>query len=60
MEKEYQMIDGTAKDCQETLNQWKHMYDLEIISMCNAGGNYLDTSGSFIIILLTRTRKEGK
>ena len=53
-EKEYQIIEGAAKDCQKTLNQWKHMYELEILHMCMTEG------GTFITIMLIRTRKEGK
>jgi len=51
---EYKIITGTASDCQKWLNQWKHEYILNIISMNTvhvAGNNPLVT------ILLTRTKK---
>ena len=43
---EYKIIVGTQTECQKWLNQWKHGFELNIISMCADGG--------VVIILLTR------
>ena len=46
---EYKIISGDPADCQMVLNQWRHKYTLNIISMC--------TYHEYIAILLTRTEK---
>ena len=44
---EYQILEGECSHCQKVLNQWRHQYALDIISM----QVYEDR----IYILLTRT-----
>lgn len=48
---EYKILTDIPEHCQKVLNQWKHAYDLNIISMCKG-------SGCIINILLIRTLKE--
>ena len=47
--KEYKIISGTTIDCQKILNQWKHDYVLDIISM--------SADKDLTVILLTRERR---
>lgn len=48
--KEYKILSGIFTNVQKTLNQWKHLYDLNIIAMTSTGpGN--------ITILLTRIER---
>ena len=47
---EYKIITGIPEYCQKVLNQWKHTYDLNIISMCKS-------QDAVINILLIRTLK---
>ena len=46
---EYQILSGQPADCQKTLNQWRHQFNLVIISMTSRNDQ--------IIILLTREKK---
>lgn len=48
---EYKILDDIPEYCQKVLNQWKHAYDLNIISMCKGHGTAIN-------ILLIRTLKE--
>ena len=50
---EYKIINGPLADCQKILNQWKHLYNLHIISMVATN----DTYGE-VIILIIRTKIE--
>ena len=54
---EYQIIRGDSSDIQKVLNQWRHIYNLNIISM---HVHYQPNMDCYITILLTRTRKDGK
>jgi hypothetical protein len=50
--KEYKIIEGIIIDCQKLLNQWRHEFSLEILSM-----NSMDVQGeTWVVILLTRER----
>ena len=51
---EYKIITGTGSECQKWLNQWKHEFELKIISMSVI---VTDLEIKEIIILLTRTKK---
>ncbi len=45
---EYGILTGTPGKCQTTLNQWRHIYDLDIISMV------VNPQSNEVAILLTR------
>ena len=47
---EYKIISGDEEYCQKVLNQWKHQYDIEVISMSAYPGK--------VIILINRKEKE--
>jgi len=57
---EYKILQDSNVKIQTILNQWRHQYDLRIISMVpnvySDGGEELYTDG--VIILLTRQEKE--
>jgi len=50
---EYKIIGGPITDCQKTLNQWKHKFDLNIIQMCALD----NPDEAYVIILLIRSRR---
>ena len=48
--REFQIVHKPASEAQKVINQWRHEYDIEIISV-----NL--TQAGYIIIALWRTRK---
>lgn len=50
-EREFQIVDKPISEAQKTINQWRHEYHVEIISV-QASAN-----GGFVTIALWRTRK---
>lgn len=54
MEEEYRIIHEHPSEAQKILNQWKHEYDLEILSM-SSFSNLNCTS--FVTILIKRWKK---
>lgn len=50
---EYRFIYGTLSECQKTLNQWEHEYDINIL-------NVTAISIDFAMILVKRTRRDYK
>jgi len=51
---EYRIIDNTPPEAQKKLNQWRHDYDIDIISMSSVAG----MMGCTIQILIKRTPKK--
>ena len=51
--KEYKIIKGTTDYCEKLLNQWRHTYKIEVISMNILSGN-ISSDPYFLVILLTR------
>lgn len=50
-EREFQLIEKDTTNAQKTINQWRHEYDIEIVSVqasCAVG---------YVIIALWRTKK---
>ena len=46
MDYTYEIITGTAIECQKQLNQWRHEYDIEVLGM--------STDNGIVTILLTK------
>ena len=60
MDYEYKIIEGSSKDIQKTLNQWKHQYELEIISVNSYPDTFTDNDGrqrAWIVVTLKRIKK---
>lgn len=49
-QREFQLIEKPTSEAQKTINQWRHEYELEIVSVQASAPGY-------IIIALWRTRK---
>ena len=53
----YKIIQGTARDCQKILNQWKYEYDIEILQMGLASSTHNAFEEDWLSILLIRREK---
>ena len=51
---EYKIITGNAARCQKLLNQWKHEFDLSIVTM---NTTILNVGLKEVTILLARSKK---
>lgn len=54
---EYKIIEGAAIECQKWLNQWKHEYEIKVLSMSTYASGDATDGHHFVTILLTRERK---
>lgn len=57
--KEYKIIEGTPIECQKWLNQWRHEFDIEIISQTAGvvyGGPDVNAE-TWVVITLTMEKK---
>ncbi len=53
--KDYQVIEGKGREFQKTLNQWKHMYELNILHTTIFPPEQGEMS-SWMVVILTRYR----
>lgn len=55
---EYKIIEGSAAECQKWLNQWKHEYEITVLSMsaCESVASFAKAL-IVVTILLTRERR---
>lgn len=49
-EREFQLIEKDSTNAQKAINQWRHEYDIEIISVQS-------TTPGYVVIALWRTKK---
>lgn len=50
-DREFQIVEKPASDAQKVINQWRHEYDIQIVSV------QASSQAGFVIIALWRTRK---
>ena len=48
--REFQLIEKPTSEAQKTINQWRHEYELEIVSVQSSSPGY-------VVIALWRTKK---
>lgn len=51
LNRDFQIIEKPAPDAQKVINQWRHDYNIEIVSV------QASNQAGFVIIALWRTRK---